>query len=88
MSKAHQYGYWYPYKGYEHPWLMFGALSPETSSAAEGHTPPVRDWFRNSLETRLSFLTPKLLNAASRYLFPQDFPVDIVSEHGGSGEKS
>lgn len=84
MSKAHQYGYWYPYQRYEHSWLMFGALSPEISSAVEGHIPPVTDWFRNSLETRLSFL----LNAASRYLFPQDFPVDIVSKHGASGEKS
>lgn len=67
---------------------MFGALSPEISSAAGGHTSPVTDLFRNSRETRLSFLTPKLLNAAASYLFPQDFPVDVVSEHGASGEES
>lgn len=70
---------------------MFEALAPELSSAAEGQAPLIADhtdWIRNHLETKASCLTPKLLNAVTKYLFPQDFPVDVVSEHGAGGEKS
>lgn len=70
---------------------MSEALAPELSSAAEGQAPLITDhtdWIWNGFETKAVVLTSKVLNAVTKYLFLQYFPVDVVSKHGAGGEKS